>query len=74
MAEKLRIILDENQDLVRVEANIDGVWSKIESKQASADSGTQTMEAACGTGTANCAAVAGLCVYEYAGECFYYTC
>jgi len=74
MAEKIRVILDENQDLVRVEANVDGEWKELESKQASAAGGAQTMEGGCGSGTANCDPVPGQCVYEYGGRCYYYSC
>ena len=74
MAEKIRVILDENQDAVRVEANVNGEWKELESKKASADAGAQTMGGGCGTGTANCDPLAGLCVYEFNGRCYYYPC
>ncbi|MFC1603274.1 hypothetical protein ACFL3U_06875 [Pseudomonadota bacterium] len=74
MAEKVRVILDENQDVVRVEANVNGEWKEAESAKASADGGAQTMEGGCGTGTANCDARAGQCVYEIGGHCYYYPC
>jgi len=76
MAEKIRIILDENHDVVRVEANLDGEWKELEGKKASTDDGVQTMgePGGCGTGSANCEARPDLCLVEFSGRCYYYPC
>jgi len=67
MAEKIRIILDENHDVVRVEANLDGEWKELEGKKASTDDGVQTMGEPGGCGP-------DLCLVEFSGRCYYYPC
>ncbi|VAX09664.1 hypothetical protein MNBD_GAMMA26-1136 [hydrothermal vent metagenome] len=77
MAEKIRIILDENQDVLSVEANIDGEWKRLEGKKATGGGGTQKAAdgpGGCGTGSANCAAEPGMYLFEFFGVCYYFSC
>ncbi|GEM_PF-5096241 len=75
MTEKFRVTMDGQQNVVKVEANIDGKWVVSEKVDKASDgAGALTEISGCGQGTTNCPAISGYFVFEYYSSCYYFPC
>jgi len=74
MAEKFRVTMNDKQEVVKVEANIDGKWVASNKVEPASGGGASSESGGCGQGTTYCLPIPGFFVIEINRQCFYFPC